>query len=110
IISEQPEKRELPIFRRGESVRIVVMFRMPIAGTAAIITLVGLVAGQSAAPRIHRLEATPTTIAYGYYWTDAKPVLRIASGDIIDVDTLLTNTPAGLTRAGVADDRVQASL
>jgi acetamidase/formamidase len=37
-------------------------------------------------------------------------VLRIASGDIIDVDTLLTNSPAGLARAGVADDRIQASL
>src|SRR4029434_9366183 len=38
------------------------------------------------------------------------PVLRIASGDILDVDTLLTNTPAGLQRAGVPDDQIQASL
>src|SRR6185436_5393882 len=38
------------------------------------------------------------------------PVLRIRSGDIIDVDTLLTNTPAGLARAGVPDDKIQASL
>ena len=44
-------------------------------------------------PKTHRLEATPATVAYGYYWSEAKPVLRIASGDIIDVDTLLTNTP-----------------
>jgi acetamidase/formamidase len=36
--------------------------------------------------------------------------LRIASGDIIDVDTLLTNSPAGLQRAGVPDDRIQPSL
>ena len=61
-------------------------------------------------PVTHRLEATPSTIAYGYYWSEAKPVLRIDSGDIIDVDTLLTNTPAGLARAGVPDDRIQASL
>src|SRR3954463_11859424 len=60
--------------------------------------------------RTHRLEATPSTIAYGYYWSEAKPVLRIASGDIIDVDTLLTNTPAGLQKAGVADDKIQGSL
>jgi acetamidase/formamidase len=59
---------------------------------------------------IHRLLATPNTVAYGYYWADAKPVLRIASGDIIDVDTLLTNTPAGLAKAGVPDDQIQASL
>ena len=37
-------------------------------------------------------------------------MLRIASGDIIDVDTLLTNNPAGLARAGVPDDKIQASL
>src|SRR4029077_1090162 len=41
---------------------------------------------------------------------DAKPALRIASGDIIDVDTLLTNNPTGLARAGVSDDKIQASL
>ncbi len=62
------------------------------------------------APRIHRLEATPDTVAYGHYWAESKPVLRIASGDIIDVDTLLTNTPAGLTRAGVAAEKIQGSL
>jgi len=49
-------------------------------------------------------------VAYGYYWADAPPVLRIESGDIIDVDTLLTNTPAGLAKAGVPEDKIQASL
>ncbi|MCU1336040.1 MAG: acetamidase [Bryobacterales bacterium] len=86
------------------------MFRTPIAGAAAFITFVGFVAGQSAPPRTHRLEATPATVAYGYYWADAKPVLRIASGDIIDVDTLLTNTPMGLQQAGVPPEKIQESL
>ncbi len=67
-------------------------------------------AAQTPAPKTHRLEATPATVAYGYYWADAPPVLRIASGDIIDVDTLLTNSPTGLQNAGVAPDRIQASL
>src|SRR5437867_1556344 len=61
-------------------------------------------------PKTHRLEATPATVAYGYYWSEARPVLRIASGDIVDVDTLLTNTPAGLQRAGVPPDKIQKSL
>src|SRR5437868_2271374 len=65
---------------------------------------------QARPPRMHRLEATPDTVAYGYYWADARPVLRIASGDIIDVDTLLTNTPAGLERAGLPSGRIQDSL
>ena len=67
-------------------------------------------AAQTTAPKTHRLEATPATVAYGYYWADAPPVLRIASGDIIDVDTLLTSSPTGLPNAGVATDRIQASL
>jgi len=68
------------------------------------------VGGQNAFPKTHRLEATPSTVAYGYYWSEAKPALRIASGDTIDVDTLLTNTPAGLSRAGVPDSKIQDSL
>ena len=73
--------------------------------------LVALTAqGQRPPSRTHRLEATPSTVAYGYYWSEAAPVLRIASGDIIDVDTLLTNTPQGLSRAGVVEARIQNSL
>src|ERR1700678_1617527 len=75
-------------------------------------TLVSLAAASAFAhpPKTHRLEATPATVAYGYYWADAPPVLHIDSGDIIDVDTLLTNTPTGLAKAGVPDDQIQASL
>lgn len=69
-----------------------------------------LLSAQSPAPRTHRLEATPTTVAYGYYWSEAKPVLRIASGDILDVDTLLTSTPDRLEKAGVPAAEVQSSL
>jgi acetamidase/formamidase len=75
----------------------------------ALIPLASLVA-HARAPQTHRLEATPSTVAYGYYWSEAKPALRIASGDVIDVDTLLTNSPMGLSRAGVPDEKIQASL
>jgi len=67
-------------------------------------------AAQSPAPTVHRLEATPKTVAYGYYWSEAAPALRIRSGDVIDVDTLLTNTPMGLERAGLPPEKVQPSL
>jgi acetamidase/formamidase len=84
------------------------MFRFTIL--ALVVVAAGVHAQSPASPRTHRLEATPQTVAYGYYWSEAKPVLRIASGDIVDVDTLLTNTPARLERAGVKPDDVQASL
>ena len=78
----------------------------------ATLALISLAAASAIAhpPKTHRLEATPATVAYGYYWSEAPPVLRIDSGDIIDVDTLLTNTPTGLAKAGVPDDKIQASL
>ena len=86
------------------------MRRVSIASIAGLGILVMTVGGQRAAPKTHRLEAAPATVVYGYYWSEAKPVLRIASGDIIDVDTLLTNNPMGLSRAGVPDNKIQDSL
>src|SRR5438874_8407544 len=74
------------------------------------VMLAAALAAQTRTPKTHRLEATPDTVAYGYYWAEAKPALRIASGDIVDIDTLLTNSPAGLARAGVPDQKIQQSL
>jgi acetamidase/formamidase len=39
-----------------------------------------------------------------------KPALTIDSGDIIDVDTMLTNTPDRLEKSGVPAAEIQASL
>jgi acetamidase/formamidase len=77
---------------------------------SSVIAMTIAVAAHAHPAKTHRLEATPATVAYGYYWADAPPVLHIESGDIIDVDTLLTNTPAGLAKAGVPDEKIQASL
>ncbi len=82
----------------------------PLAAASLFIVAASALTAQERGPRTHRLEATPDTVAYGHYWSESAPVLRIASGDIIDVDTLLTNSPAGLERAGVAADRIQPSL
>ncbi|HJT92270.1 MAG TPA: acetamidase/formamidase family protein, partial [Mycobacterium sp.] len=60
--------------------------------------------------RTHKLEASPTTVAYGFYSSAATPVLRIASGDVIDVTTMLTNTPERLERAGVAPNDIEPEL
>ena len=79
-------------------------------GRSSLVGSALLLMGQSTASKTHRLEATPATVAYGYYWSEAKPVLRIASGDIVDVDTLLTSTPDRLEKSGVPAAEVQASL
>jgi acetamidase/formamidase len=64
----------------------------------------------SSAQTVHQLPATPTTVAYGYYWSEAKPALRIKSGDIVEVETMLTNTPTGLERLGVKPADVPQAL
>ena len=83
---------------------------MPVRTVCIALLLLASTLADARPPKTHRLGVTPATVAYGYYWSEAKPVLTIASGDIIDVDTLLTNNPTNLARAGVADDKIQASL
>ena len=61
-------------------------------------------------PHLYTLPATPKTVAWGYYDAAAQPVLRIHSGDSVKFDTLITNSPTGLERAGVPPDQVQQSL
>lgn len=61
-------------------------------------------------PAHDTLYATPSTVAWGYYWSLAKPVLHVNSGDDITVHTMITNSPAGLVRAGLDSARVQPAL
>jgi acetamidase/formamidase len=62
------------------------------------------------APKVHQLPATPSTIAYGYYWSEAKPAVRVKSGDIVELETMLTNTPTGLERMGVKPEDIPQNL
>lgn len=58
----------------------------------------------------HRLMPSPTTVAWGNYDAAAPPVLRIRSGDVVEVGTLLTSSPARLEAAGVKPAAVEQSL
>ena len=64
----------------------------------------------SASASTFDLPATPQTVAWGHYDPFSKPVLTIKSGDTVVVHTLLTNSPTGLEKAGVAPADVQQSL
>ena len=66
-------------------------------------------AGNSGATTID-LPATPQTVAWGHYDASARPALVIKSGDTVVVHTLLTNSPTGLEKAGVAPSDVEPSL
>src|SRR5580704_9873758 len=50
------------------------------------------------------LLATPTTVAWGFYSAQAKPVLTIHSGDTVKIQTLSTcGAPERLKSLGIAD-------
>jgi acetamidase/formamidase len=58
----------------------------------------------------YQLKPTPKTVAWGYYDASTPPVLRIKSGDTVEIQTLITSTPARLEGAGVRPDQVEQSL
>ena len=80
--------------------------------TAAAVVAIALTTpvARAQSPKVHPLPATPATVAYGYYWSEAKPALRVASGDIVEIETMLTNSPTGLERMGVKPEDVPQHL
>ena len=59
---------------------------------------------QQPAGNSHVLKPTPKTVAWGYYDASAPPVLRIKSGDTVEIETVITNSPSGLGAAGLAPE------
>src|SRR5260370_23442635 len=58
----------------------------------------------------YTLKPTPKTVAWGYYDAKAAPVLRVKSGDTVEIQTLITNSPKRLEDAGLPPDQVEQSL
>jgi acetamidase/formamidase len=69
-----------------------------------------LVAASPAPAVTYELAATPQTVAWGHYDATSKPAMTIKSGDTVTVHTLLTNSPTGLAKAGVADADIEPAL
>jgi acetamidase/formamidase len=65
---------------------------------------------QPPATKTHQLKPTPQTVAWGYYDAAAKPVLRVASGDTVEVETLITTSPQRLEQSFVPPDQVERAL
>ncbi|MGH9735732.1 MAG: acetamidase/formamidase family protein [Candidatus Acidiferrales bacterium] len=81
------------------------------AGGAVLVCVAALVAiAQNNPTPTYTLKPTPSTVEWGHYDAAAKPVLRIKSGDTVQIQTLLTNEPKPLEAAGVPPDQVEQSL
>ncbi len=80
------------------------------AGTVASLCLFATHSTHAAAQTVHRLEASPSTVAFGHYDPAKLGVLRISSGDIVVVTTMLTSNPTRLQQMGLPADEVQPEL
>lgn len=66
--------------------------------------------GDKNQPATHKLAPTPKTVAWGYYDASTPPVLRIKSGDTVEIQSLIVSSPARLESAGVPADEIEQSL
>jgi len=85
----------------------------PLTSAVAVLALLAPVAPAvpaAAQAPLKTLEPTPTTVAYGYYWSQARPALTVRSGDVVRVHTLITSTPQRLEAAGVKPADVEPAL
>src|SRR6266481_2951302 len=80
--------------------------RVVLAGLLASLAL----AKHANAQATYTLKPTPKTVAWGYYDAKAAPVLRVKSGDTVEIQTLLTSSPKRLEEAGLPPEQVEQSL
>jgi acetamidase/formamidase len=81
-----------------------------VAGLAAIALMVGAARSQAQPPRVHDLKVTPEHIHWGHYDARLKPVLRVASGERVNVETMMAGGLRRLRMLGVPDAEIPASL
>ena len=58
----------------------------------------------------YTLKATPQTVVWGYYWSAAKPVLTIQSGDTVTIQAMATYSPTSLRNGGVKEEDIEPEL
>src|ERR1700686_5678797 len=58
----------------------------------------------------YTLKVTPETIAWGYYWAGAKPVLTVKSGDTVEIQCVSVGNPQTLQRAGLREHQIQPEI
>ncbi len=66
--------------------------------------------GELSGAKTHELKPTPKTVNWGYYDSASKPVLKIKSGDTVQVQTLLAGSPERLRSAFLPAEEVEQAL
>src|SRR5437667_3651762 len=98
-----PREREDPVRKSIAILAVWMLVLVPIP-------LEGQQPEGSARPKVHVLKPTPKTVLWGYYDAASKPVLKIKSGDTVEVQTLLAGTPERLQSAFLPAEEVEPAL
>ena len=83
--------------------------RRPFVTWMSIVVL-GLTVLGAQAPRLHELVLTPANVHWGYYDAKVPPVLRMAAGERVRVETMVAGGLARLRLVGVAEAEIPTSL
>lgn len=67
-------------------------------------------AAVAAQPRTHDVPLTPANVHWGYYDASVAPVLHVASGDRVRVETMVAGGLQRLRLAGASEAEIPASL
>jgi acetamidase/formamidase len=77
---------------------------------AALLVLTPSIRAASQQPRTHELPLTPANVHWGYYDPRVTPVLHIASGDRVRVETMVAGGLQRLRLAGASEAEIPESL
>ena len=75
-----------------------------------LLSLAAARAGWTQQPRTHDLALTPEHVHWGYYDAKLPPVLRVASGDRVRVETMVAGGLQRLRLAGASEAEIPESL
>ncbi|MDQ6663865.1 MAG: acetamidase/formamidase family protein [Acidobacteriota bacterium] len=76
----------------------------------AMMTLALLLLCMPLIAQTHVLPATPENVVIGYYDASTPPVLRIHSGEAVEIHTLGVASPTALKNAGLPEDDIEPAL
>jgi acetamidase/formamidase len=86
------------------------MKRLFTPAQVALALVLGAGLGGEIVAETHHLAATPRTVTWGYFDAKTSPVLRVRSGDIIELDTLPGGGVDALEAAGLSREKMQPAL
>lgn len=98
------------VFHKTQSMILIATFKFCRVSFLCLAPLFLPAQQKGSASSPYLLTPTDSTVAWGNYWSKARSVLRIRSGDFVRVHTLITSTPDRLEACGLPAAEVEKEL